>query len=158
MRVKGARIGIHHRLEDVFGRDLVSTLQHPLVTLAQQLCAIGPAFAGQYQRQAVGLDALAPKLIELLCVGWPGGLGAIELKALLHRPVGFVGQQVQGILDALAVALLVARENQKGRFDFAGVDDVVEALAIGCQFRNIGGGEVTALAIERIEKTVEHLL
>ena len=84
VRIVGARVGIHQRLEHVVGADLVDALERGLVALLEQLGGFIPALAGEQQRQGVVLDALAPEFVELGRRCRPGRLLAIEFEGLVR--------------------------------------------------------------------------
>ena len=152
MRIEGARVGVHEVLEHVLGGDLIDALQHTLVALAQQLGRLRPALAGEHERQRVVLDALAPQLVDRRLIAGHGGLAAVELEASRSTfQSGSVFSSADGVLDALAVALLEAREDQVRRIDVAGADHVVELHAVGVEFADVAREEVAALAVEELE-------
>ena len=154
VRVEGARVGVHQVLEHVLGADLVDALEHALVALAQDVGRLRPALAGQHQRQGVVLDALAPQLVHARLVGDPVGLAAVELEGLVQRPVRLGVEQRDRMVDALAVALLEAREDQVGRIHLAGADHVVELEPVGAELVDVALQEVALLAVQELQVTL----
>jgi hypothetical protein len=61
------------------------------------------------------------------------------------------------VADALAVALLEAREDAVGGVDVAAADHVVEAQPQRFELGDVRGEEIAALAVHEIEEFVEHL-
>jgi hypothetical protein len=61
------------------------------------------------------------------------------------------------MLNAFAVALLVARVHREGALHVAFVDHVVEAAFPLAELRDIAGKEVAALAVQRVEEDLEDL-
>ncbi len=153
VRIVGARVGIHERLEHVVGAHLVDALQRGLVTLLEQLRGFVPVLAGEQQRQRVVLDALAPELVELGGARRPGRLLAIEFEGFVQRPVRLLVELRDRVLDALAIALLEAREDGEGRIDVAAADHVVEAQLVLLEIGDVGGEQAGVLAVDAFEVT-----
>jgi hypothetical protein len=59
-----------------------------------------------------------------------GSFSRSKLKDSSMSKSGFLLQQFDGVGHALAAALLVAAENHEGRFHVAGLDGIVEFVAI----------------------------
>ena len=156
VRVEDVRERVHEDLEHVVGRDLLAALGGALVTLLQHLARLGPGLVGQHQRDGVVLHALAPQLVELGAVLRPRRLAPVELEALVEREVGLLVEHGERELHALPAALLVAVEDLEGRLELAFEDRVVEFVAVALEFLDVGGGEVAAQAVERLEVAVEH--
>ena len=156
VRIVGARVGIHQRLEHVVGADLVDALERGFVALLEQLGGFVPVLAGEQQRQRIVLDALAPEIVELGGGRRPGRFFAIEFEGFVQRPVRFLVELRDGELDAFAVALLEAREDRERRIDVAAADHVVEAQFVLLEIRDIGGEQAGVLAVDAFEVTRVH--
>ena len=74
---------------------------------------------------------------------------AIEGEILVQRPVRLGVQQLERVIDALAIALLEYTEDQICRVHLAGMDHVAELGSIALETTHVAGEEVTVLAIER---------
>ena len=110
-----------------------------------------PGLAGEQQRQRVVLDALAPELVELGRSRGPGRFLAVELEGFVQRPVRFLVELRDRELDALAIALLEAREDRERRIDVAAADHVVEAQLVLLEIRDVGGEQAGVLAVDALE-------
>src|SRR5258707_1227808 len=158
MRIEGARVGVHQAFEYVLAGHLVDALEHALVALAQNLGRIRPSLAGEHQRQGIVLDALAPQLVHGGLIDRPRDVSAIELERLVHRPVRLALEQLDRMLQALAVAQLEAREDQVRRIDVAGADHVAEPQAVSVELVDVAGEEVAALPVEEFQiAVVDHI-
>ena len=151
MRIVGARVGIHERLEHIVGAHLVDTLERGLVTLLEQLGGFVPGLSGEQQRQRVVLDALAPELVELGGRRGPWRLLAVEFEGLVQRPVRLLVELRDGELDALAIALLEAREDGERGIHIAAADHVVEAQFVLLEIGDVGGEQACVLAVDAFE-------
>ena len=74
--------------------------------------------------------------------------------ALAQGEVGLGAEQRERMLDAFAVALLVAREHRVGGFDVTGADHVVEAHAQRRELFDVAFKEVGPLPIHALEEFV----
>ena len=157
MRVIDRGVGIHQRLEDVVGADLADARQQVFIALAQRFGGFRPGLAGQHQRQRVVLDPQAPQFVEFGGIARPRRVLPVEDVALVELPVRLGGQQAHCVMHAFAIAFLELGENQERRLELPGVDHVVEAGAPLLHGGDIGGQEVTALAVEGIEVALEDL-
>ena len=68
---------------------------------------------------------------------------------------GFLFEQLDRIGHALAAALLIAAEDHERGLDIAGLDGIVELVAIALEFCDVAGVEITARAVDGIEIAVE---
>ncbi len=68
---------------------------------------------------------------------------------------GFLLSKIDGVGHALAAALLIAAEDHECRLDVAGLDGIVELVAIALELRNIAGVEIAPAAVDGIEIAVE---
>ncbi len=155
MRIQGQHEGVHERLEHIVGLALIHALRHMLVALAQDIGRLGPLLAGGDQRQCVVLDALAPQLVHLRGVRRPGFLFAVEIERLVDVEVRLLVQQLDGIGHALAAALLVAAEDHERRLDVAGLDGIVEFVAVALELGDVAGVEIAAAAVDGVQIAVE---
>ena len=69
---------------------------------------------------------------------------------------GFLLSNVDGVRHALAVALLEAREDHEGRLDVAGLDRIVELVAIALEVGDVARKEVASAAVDGVEVAVEN--
>ena len=82
------------------------------------------------ERERVVLDPLAPQFVHLRRIRRPGLLLAVESERLVEIEVRLLLQELNGVLHALAAALLEAAENDERGFDVAPFDGIVELVAI----------------------------
>ncbi len=155
MRIERQHEGVHERLEHIVRLALIHALGHVLVALAQDVDDFGPLLARDDKRERVVLDPLAPQFVHLRRVGGPGFFLAVEIERLVDVEIRFLAQQVDGIGHALAAALLVAAEDHESRFDIAGLDGIVEFVAIALELGDVAGVEVASGAVDRVEVAVE---
>ena len=80
-----------------------------------------------------------------------GDFLAIELEGLVERPVRLLVELRDRELDALAIALLEAREDRERRIDVAAADHVVEAQLVLLELRDVGGEQAGVLAVDALE-------
>ena len=83
-------------------------------------------------------------------------LGAVELERLIDGEVGLGLQQLQRVVDALAVAHLEAVEHREHRFELAGDHCVVQLVAEALELGDVAGEEVAAPTVQLLLEAVQH--
>ena len=81
---------------------------------------------------------------------------AVKVEALVDGPVRLGVQQLERVVDALAIALLEHVEDQVGRVHLAGMDHVAELGPPALKSGHVAGEEIAVLAVERGQKAFEH--
>ncbi len=146
---------IHVRLEHVVRRQLSDTLVRTLVAFLQDFRRLGPGLARQHEPKRVALDVLPPHVVQVGLGGRPGKHVAIPAERLVDGVVGFRREQPDRVIDALAGAFAEQIEDVEYRLQIAGTGPIVEFVTQPVEARNIGGSEVHAIAVERIEVAVQ---
>ncbi len=157
MRVVGARVGVHERLEHVIARHLVDALDDALVALAQDVGSLRPGLAGEDEAQAVVLHAQPPQLVHFLVVGGPGRVLAIEVEIFAQSEVRLLAELADRVGHALAIALAKAPEDRERRVERARLDALVEAQPQTLELGDVARQEVAARAVQGFQVQVEDL-
>ena len=84
-----------------------------------------------------------------------GSFSRSKLKDLVDVEIRLLLQQFDGVGHALAAALLVAAENDEGGFHVAGLDGVVEFVAVLFEFGDVARVEIAAAAVDGIEVSIQ---
>src|SRR6202020_1577763 len=85
----------------------------------------------------------------------PGFLLTIEVEGLVDIEIRLLLEQFHGVGHTLAAALLVPAEDDESRFDVAGLDGVIEFVAILFEFRDVAGVEVATAAIDGVQIAIQ---
>src|SRR5690606_22704219 len=86
----------------------------------------------------------------------PRCLGAIELEVLVDREVRLRLEQLEGVGNTLAVALLEAIEYGEHRLEPSFYDRIIELITKAFELSDVAGKEVAARCVELLEVAIEH--